>query len=240
MNIFVGDKRVGKTFISKYLSLYLSDYDKKVALIDFNNSSDLFDFFKTSNSYDNSYNDFCDILKKPLLIYKNIDIYTSKKLNNKDFSRVFELYKNFKSKYDYIIFDCSFENFKKLLINKKNFFQKEEFNIKIHLILDQRVISKELREIALYKKFDSIIFNKYIKSRFDDKKLLNMLNLELSDSTKLFYLNYDLLNEQEDLNNYFKNRELTKFNKELKKELNLYSYQILNFKFNKKSIFNIF
>ena len=79
MHIFIGDKRVGKSFILRNLSFYLSNNNKKIALIDLNSNNDLFDFFKVSNcnklldDESKSLDDYliC-ILEKPLFCYKNI------------------------------------------------------------------------------------------------------------------------------------------------------------------------
>lgn len=247
MHIFTGDKRVGKSFILRNLSFLLSKNNKKIALIDLNNNNDLFDFFKVNNCNELS-NDasksldknlIC-ILEKPLFCYKNIDIYTSNKdLDDGDFFSIFDFYEEFKSNYDYVFIDCSLRSFKKLFEFKNIAFKNQEFDFFANLILDQRVVSDELKEISLFKNFDSIIFNKYLNSRFDDEKLLNMLDLNDYDLSKVFYINYDLSNEQEDLNNYFKNKELKNFDKDLKNQLSTYADNFLGFKLQKKSFFNI-
>ncbi|WXR61388.1 hypothetical protein WG909_13950 [Peptostreptococcaceae bacterium AGR-M142] len=247
MHIFTGDKRVGKSFILRNLSFLLSKNNKKIALIDLNNNNDLFDFFKVNscNELPNDaskslYENLICILEKPLFCYKNIDIYTSNKyLDDGDFFSIFDFYEEFKSNYDYVFIDCSLRSFKKLFEFKNIAFKNQDFKFFANLILDQRVVTDELKEISLFKNFDSIIFNKYLNSRFDDEKLLNMLNLNDYDLSKIFYINYDLSNEQEDLNNYFKNKELKNFDKDLKNQLSTYADNFLGFKIQKKSFFNI-
>lgn len=215
---FTGLERAGKTFITVGIAEKLSNFGQKVAIIDLSKSRDLYYIYK--NNIDKDTNGGTSLKVDDCISYSNIDIFTSKH-DISDYIEEDQYYENFVENmkqiqyfYKTILIDVDLEQMQKI---------DKHFIDSVNVIVDQRYTakSKEIQEILKYPN-SRLIINQYLPCRFDIEKFMHQYitsdvqaDVQDMDTQKM---HYDLMNDIAFKNNYFKNKGINKFTKEIQEQ----------------------